>query len=126
VVARLDHASRADVNIAGERLQLTAAAGLGWVGPRPLPLGTESESIWQLDLALSARVRFLELGFSIENLFDRRNHASEFNYPSHFGDDEGVRSQRATRHFAAGAPRLWLLTLTAYVDDVDPTAGGSS
>jgi iron complex outermembrane recepter protein len=111
------------VQVAGERLQLTAAGGLGWVGPRPLPLGAESEAIWQLDLAVSARLRFLELGLSLENLFDRRNHAAEFNYASHFAGEDSARSQRSVRHFAAGAPRLWLLTLTAYVEDVAPSGG---
>ncbi len=117
-VLRLDHASETQLQIGPERVQLGAALGFGWVGPQPLPLATESAARFQVDVALRARLRFLELGLSIENLFDRRNHAAELNYASHFEEADAPASRRSVRHFAAGAPRLWLLTLTAYLNDV--------
>ncbi|HKP58983.1 MAG TPA: TonB-dependent receptor [Polyangiales bacterium] len=117
-VARLDHASSLSFPIGSERLLLTAAAGIGWVGPQPLPLATESEARWQLDLAVRARLHWVELGLSVENLFDRRNRAAEFNYASHFGGEDEPVSMRNVRHFAAAPPRLWMLTLTGYFEDV--------
>jgi hypothetical protein len=125
-VARLDHASNFHVPIGSEDLQLGAAAGISWIGPQPLPLKTESQARFQVDLSVRARVRFLELGLSVENLFDRRNTAAEFNYASFFGEDGDPISMRDVRHFAAGTPRLWMLTLTAYFDDVAPSGAGDS
>jgi len=123
-VARLDHASNARVQLGSEVLQLGAAAGISWVGPQPLPLATESQARFQVDVSVRARVRFLELGLSVENLFDRRNPAAEFNYASFFGEDGDPVSMRSVRHFAAGIPRLWMLTLTAYFDDVASSEPG--
>ena len=99
-------------------LRLGAAAGVSWIGPQPLPLGTESQARVQLDISVRARLRFLELGLSVENLLDRRNTAAEFNYASFFGEEGDPVSMRRVRHFAAGVPRLWMLTLTAYLEDV--------
>ncbi len=121
-VARLDHAFRVPpVRIAGERFDFGAAFGFSYLGPRPLPLGAESEPFAQLDASLRARVRFLELAFSMENLLDAQNHASELHYASDFGDpaDEAPTSMRAVSHVAAASPRTWLLTLTAYFDDAE-------
>jgi len=120
-VLRLDHASRFGVRVAGQPLQLTAAVGGGWVGPRPLPLGARGEPSWQVDLAARARYRFVELGVSLENLFDVRNRSVELNYASSFGlsGQGGAPSLRPARHFAAGAPRTWWLTLTVYLDDLE-------
>ena len=125
-VARLDHASNLRVSLGSEDLLLGAAAGVSWIGPQPLPLGTESGARFQVDASLRARFRFLELGVSVENLFDRRNTAAEFNYASFFGEDGDPASMRSVRHFAAGAPRLWMLTLTAYFDDVAASDAGDS
>jgi hypothetical protein len=117
-VLRVDHASSARLALGREVLQLTAAGGLSWLGPRPLPLGVDSTSVWQLDLSLRARWRHLELGTSLENVFDVKNRVSEFNYASSFMNDDGAAaSMRAVRHFAAGMPRTWWLTLTLYLDD---------
>jgi hypothetical protein len=125
-VARLDHASNFHLPIGEEDLRLGAAAGISWIGPQPLPLKTESQPRFQVDLSVRARMRFLELGLSVENVFDRRNTAAEFNYASFFGEDGDPVSMRAVRHFAAGTPRLWMLTLTAYFDDVAVSGAGDS
>jgi iron complex outermembrane receptor protein len=119
-VLRVDHASSVRVQLAQQDLQLTAAGGLSWLGPRPLPLGETSASVWQLDLALRGRWRWLELGVSLENVFDVRNRVAELNYASNFaGDDAGgaAASMRALRHFAAGMPRTWWLSLKIRLDD---------
>jgi len=76
-----------------------------------------------------ARVRFLELGLSLENVLGTANRAFQAHYASDFSDpgDGVAASMRATAHFAAAAPRLWMLTLTAYFDDAAfVTEGGVS
>lgn len=88
--------------------------GISWVGPRPLPLGTESAPIFTLDGALSARYLWAELSFSATNLTNRRNRSQEFFYASDFGTT-GATLQRV-RHFTAAAPRRYLLGLTLYLD----------
>jgi hypothetical protein len=117
-VLRIDHASGGDVHIAGERLRWMLAAGLGWVGRMPMPLGAASYARWQLDVNARVRVRAYELGLSAINLFDVQNRASELYYTSSFGVD-GATSMRAARHFAAGAPRSFWLTLTIFLDELE-------
>jgi hypothetical protein len=116
-VLRIDHVSGARLPLGPELLQLNLAAGLGWVAPMPMPLGAASRARWQLDLSARVRVRAYELALSAINLFDTRNRAQEFYYSSSFGAD-GASSMRAARHFAAGAPRSFWLTLTIFLDDV--------
>jgi len=119
VVLRLDHASRAQFDLAGHTLQLTAAAGLSWVGSRPLPLNQSSRPISQLDASLRARLALLELGIELTNVFDVRNRAQQFYYASNFGSDDDARSMRAAYHFSAGTPRTFMVTLTLYLDELD-------
>jgi len=122
VVFRLDHASRTQVAIAGHELQLTAAAGLSWVGPRPLPLNQTSRPISQLDASLRARMDWAELGIELTNVFDVRNRAQQFYYASNFGSDAGAaRSMVAAYHFSAGTPRTFMVTLTLYLDELEDT-----
>lgn len=116
-VLRIDHVSGARLPLGPELLQLSLAAGLGWVAPMPMPLGAASRARWQLDLSARARVRAYELALSAINLFDTRNRAQELYYSSSFGAD-GANSMRAARHFAAGAPRSFWLTLTVFLDDM--------
>lgn len=60
--------------------------------------------------------RFVELGFTVENLFDVRNRAAEFHYASGFDTAGGPASMREVRHFAAGEPRSFQVTLTLHSD----------
>jgi outer membrane receptor protein involved in Fe transport len=117
-VLRIDHASGGDLHIAGESLRVSVAAGLGWVGRMPMPLGAASYARWQLDVNGRVRWRAYELGASAINLFDVQNRERELYYTSSFGVD-GATSMRAARHFAAGAPRSFWLTLTIFLDELD-------
>lgn len=123
LVARLDHAARAVVRLSAERVVLGGALGAGYIGPRPLPLGAQSDAALTIDASVRARVRGLELALSIENLLDADNHAFEAFYASDFSDptESGAgrpASLRAARHVAVAPPRLFMLTLTAYLDDL--------
>jgi iron complex outermembrane receptor protein len=115
-VARLDAAVEREIAIGEEKLEVGGALGVTWVGPRPLPLATESEPTFELDAGVHAGWRFVELGFSIDNLFDIRNRASEFHYASDFDPADGSSSMREVRHFSAGTPRAFYLTLTLHSD----------
>jgi iron complex outermembrane receptor protein len=88
------------------------------VGALPLPLGAASYARWQLDASARVRLRAFELGLSAINLFDVRNRATELFYASSFGAG-GASSMLAARHFAAGAPRSFWLTLTVFLDDLE-------
>jgi outer membrane receptor protein involved in Fe transport len=119
-VLRVDHASRGQLRLGGEPLQLTAAGGVSWVGPRPLPLGAAGDSTCQLDLSSRLRMRFVELGVAVENVFDARNRVSQLYYASDFSRDDGSAvSMRPVRHFAAGTPRSFWFTLTIHLDDLE-------
>ncbi|HMI93873.1 MAG TPA: TonB-dependent receptor, partial [Polyangiales bacterium] len=115
-VARADHASTWRLRALGQPLALTGALGVGLIGARPLPLGASSEPVLDVGLRGLARLGMFELGLSVENLFDARQRVSELNHVSQF-DPDGAASLRAARHFAAGAPRRWLGSLTVYLDE---------
>jgi iron complex outermembrane recepter protein len=117
-VLRIDHVSGGELDIQKEHVHWSIAGGLGWVGPMPMPLGAASYARWQLDASARVRVRAFELGLSAINLFDIQNRALELYYTSSFGAD-GAASMRAARHFAAGAPRSFWLTLTIFLDDLE-------
>jgi outer membrane receptor protein involved in Fe transport len=121
-VARLDAAVEREIEIGEEKLEIGGALGVTWVGPKPLPLATESESIFELDLGVHTGWRFAELGFSIDNLFDVRNRVSEFHYASDF-DATGAPSMREARHFSAGTPRAFYVTLSLQTDMAWLTGG---
>ena len=58
-------------------------------------------------------LRALSLSLSATNLLDRRYRLGEFNYASDFRQDpQAAPTLVPVRHFAAGAPRALLFTLT--------------
>ncbi|MET0285475.1 MAG: TonB-dependent receptor [Polyangiales bacterium] len=99
-----------------ESLRGYASLGVTYVGKRPLPLAQWAAPYSLIDLALGARYRFVELSASVTNLFDVRYRESEFHHVSNFRDPDAPRSMLAARHFSAGAPRQWLLTLSLQFD----------
>jgi iron complex outermembrane receptor protein len=126
LVARADQALRMPARIAGERVLFGLASGVSVIGPRPLPFGASSRVFAQVDASARARVRMFELALSVENLFDTDNNAFEAFYASDFGDpsDDTPTSMRAASHVAAAPPLLWMLTLTAYLDDLALVSDG--
>jgi hypothetical protein len=75
-----------------------------------------SESVFLFDVAARGRWEAVELGLSVENLFDSRWRETELNYVSNFRGPDAPASLLATRHFSAGAPRTLRGTLTVYLD----------
>jgi hypothetical protein len=122
-VARFDAAGRHELTIRNQIFRLGGALGVTYVGPKPLPLSTQSNPIFTLDTSIHAGWRFFELAFVIRNLFDVRNRLAEFRYPSNFEGPDVASSMRAERHFAAGPPRTFLFTFSVNVDP-EGNAGG--
>lgn len=98
--------------IAGHRPRGSAAAGISYIGQRALPFGQRSDTIFTADASLTVGYRNFDLTVAATNLFDVGYRLSEFNYASDFRDD-GPPTLVPARHFAAGAPREILFTLSA-------------
>lgn len=115
-VGRLDAAGNLPIAIREEKLTLSAALGVQLVGERPLPLQEVADPFVLVDLAVGARWRMVEIGAAVRNVFDARYRSVELNYVSNFRDPELPPSMMAARHFSAGAPRTFLLTLALHLD----------
>lgn len=95
-------------------ISMHGALGLQAIGRRPLPLGQTARGFALLDLSLSGQWRMVEVGASMTNVLDARFNGEEFFYASSFRDPSLAPSRMATRHFAAGPPRSFLLTLSLH------------
>ncbi|HVZ35527.1 MAG TPA: hypothetical protein VG963_24045, partial [Polyangiaceae bacterium] len=94
----------------GSPVRATLAAGVTYVGPRPLPYGSRSDTIFTIDGNLTLGWRPWTLGLSVQNLLDTRYRLGEFNYASDF-HSEPFPTLVPVRHFSAGAPRTFLFSL---------------
>src|SRR5262249_51784488 len=81
-VVRSDSSYTTDLPFAvfGDRVQGAVAAGLSYVGPRPLPYGQRSDSIFTLDLSATLSVPRVELGLAVTNLLGTRYRLAEYEY----------------------------------------------
>ncbi len=118
LVLRSETAVSGDLfSIAGRDVRGTLSAGLGYVGRRALPYGQRSDTIFTVDVGASARWTRYQIGLSSQNLLDRRYRLGEFNYVSDF-HSQPYPTLVAARHFTAGAPRTFMLTLTIFFPEV--------
>jgi iron complex outermembrane receptor protein len=88
------------------------ALGASYIGRRALPYGQRSETIFTLDGSASASFRGYELELEVTNLLDARYRQAEYDYVSDFGSGDPPTLVPA-RHFAAGAPRAFFVSLSA-------------
>ncbi len=112
VVVRSDTAVFHDLpwRAGGSPLVGALAAGVTYVGQRPLPFGALSSTIFTIDANASVAWTHYEVGLMVTNLLDARYPLSEFNYVSSFnasgpGAPSGPPSYVPGRLFTAGAPR---------------------
>lgn len=98
--------------ILGRRPRASAAAGVSYIGQRALPFGQRSDTILTADASVTVGYRDYDLTVAATNLFDTAYRLSEFNYASDFRNN-GPPTLVPARHFAAGAPREILFTLSA-------------
>ena len=91
--------------------RVTFATGVTFVGRRPLPYGTRSDRIFTIDTNLEFGWPVLKAGLAVTNLLDTQYRLGEYNFPSDF-HSQSEPTLVPVRHFAAGAPRALLFTLT--------------
>ena len=97
------------IDLGGERPRGALGLGLSYVGPRPLPYGQKSQSIFTVDASATATWSHYELGLTVSNLFDNHYRLGEYNYPSDW-HTEPQPTLVPMRQFTAGAPRAFYLT----------------
>ena len=89
------------------------SSGVSYVGRRPLPFDERSNVIFTVDGNAQIGWRWVDFGVSAQNLFDRRYRLGEYNYTSDFRS-QSYPTLVPVRHFAAGAPRTVLFSLTLH------------
>jgi len=90
--------------------RLSLNLGLTYVGPRPLPYGQQSASLFTLDAAIALSWAFAEVRLSASNVLDSRDRLGQYNFASDFRS-QAQPTLVPEREFTAGPPRMWLLTL---------------
>lgn len=115
VVFRFDGALSGDLpwwltKLRGHPLRASLGAGITYVGPRPLPYGDRSDTIFTLDASASVGWRFADFVLSTQNLLDTRYRLGEYNYASDFHSQQ-TPTLVPVRHFSAGAPRTILFSI---------------
>jgi hypothetical protein len=102
-------------------VRATAAYGVSYVGPRPLPFGEFSDVTFISDASLGVGWSVLNVRLSAQNLFNSEYKLGEYNYASYFphpSPGAGLHGSvpeptlAPERSFTAGAPREIMLSLS--------------
>jgi hypothetical protein len=114
VVVRSDTAvhSKLPLRILHQPLRGALTAGVTYVGPRALPYGERSQSIFTIDGSATVGFSDYEVGLVVTNLLDTRYRLGEYNYASDF-HTQTEPTLVPMRHFAVGGPRGIFATLSA-------------
>ncbi len=99
-----------------KRLRGSLSLGATYVGPRPLPYGERSDTIFTIDANASLRWWIFETGISAQNLLNSQYRLGEYNYASDF-HTQPFPTLVPVRHFAAGAPLTVLFSLAVHYGD---------
>jgi hypothetical protein len=115
VVLRADGALFGDLpwwrgRLLGRPLRTSLSAGVTYVGPRPLPYGDRSDTIFTVDSTLTVGWWFIDVSLSAQNLLDARYRLGEYNFASDF-HSQPFPTLVPVRHFTAGAPRTLLVSI---------------
>lgn len=97
-------------------LWASLALGVTYVGPRPLPYGSRSDTIFTLDGSAALRWWFFEAGLAVQNLLDSQYRLVEKNYASDF-HSQPFPTLVPVRHFSAGPPLTVLFTFAVHYGD---------
>jgi TonB family protein len=87
----------------GKKFRGTLGAGVTYVGPRPLPFGERSDSIFTIDATAALAWTHYEFSLSAMNLLDSKYKLGEYNYASDF-HSQPQATLVPVREFTAGAP----------------------
>ena len=100
----------------GQPLFASLSAGVTYVGPRPLPYGALSDTIFTIDANATIRWWLFETGVSAMNLLDAKYRLGEYNYASDF-HSQSFPTLVPVRHFTAGAPLTIMWSLAVHYGD---------
>lgn len=116
-VARLDGAlfQRLPWRLWQMPMRARASLGVSYISPRALLFGESGEPVFVADAACGIAVGAVELGVSIQNLFDNQYRLAEYNYVSEFQSNPVAPNLLPVRHFSSGAPRSVMFTLTVHL-----------
>ena len=91
-------------------VRVTVGYGVSYVGPRPLPYGATSDTIFISDASVGFTWSLFNVRFWGQNLFDAKYRLGEYNYASDFHSMPAptLAPQRA---FTAGAPQTLYVSL---------------
>jgi hypothetical protein len=115
VVLRSDTAAFAMMpfKIDGKPVKGVAAAGLTYVGSRPLPYGQKSGEIFTIDPSLTMAWTNFEIGLLATNVLDTKYRLGEYNFASDF-HSQPQPTLVPERMFTAGPPRAIYGTLAIH------------
>src|SRR6185437_11226661 len=119
IVVRSDNALFHDLpwTVLGRTFRASLGVGTSYVGPRPLPYGQTSDTIFVWDANASIKWRPLELSLTMNNIFNAQYKSGEYNYASYFLHNglPAFPNLVPARAFTAGAPRQILVSLSGTV-----------
>jgi len=100
------------VDVGGEKPRGALGLGISYVGPRPLPYGQRSNTLFTIDASATSTWSHLELGITVANLLDNRYRLGEYNFASDWPDSHPGSQPTLVpmRQFTAGAPRAFYVT----------------
>lgn len=115
VVVRSDVALDHELgHLAGHAVKGTLGWATTFLGPRPLPYGLSSPSVFLVDARASVRRDFLELAVDAQNLLGREYATTEYAFVSNWQAGTEAPSRLPARHITAGAPRTVFASATVY------------
>ncbi len=92
------------------------AVGVTYVGPRPLPYGARSDTIFTVDASATLGWWIFETGISAQNLLDAQYRLGEYNYASDF-HSQSFPTLVPVRQFTAGPPLTFLWSFAIHYGD---------
>lgn len=88
--------------------------GLEGLAGRPLPYGDTGRNVFLVDASAGLRLKQVELGVDVFNLFDTLWYDGQFVYASNFSRSNAP-ARVPFRHVTVGPPRTFFFSLTLYV-----------
>ncbi|MEW5737995.1 MAG: TonB-dependent receptor [Myxococcota bacterium] len=114
LVGRLDASYARPFSWLGLSWTPSVGTGLTLIGPRPLPYDEFSYAVFLWDVRAALQVGRVELTLDVQNLLGARWRDGEFVFPSYW-DPPAQPSLLPARHFTAGTPRQFSLTLEVHL-----------
>jgi iron complex outermembrane recepter protein len=104
------------IDVFGSRRDLEGRIGTGLEGlmGRPLPFNETGRNVFLVDVGAGIRLKEVELGVDVFNLFDANWYDGQFVYASNFSRSPNP-ARVPFRHVTVGPPRTFFFSLTLFV-----------